>query len=72
MKLPVDICIENAKERPWEPHKYESKEAQDKNLGMLINWISDYYLRHDTFSEYAHCKFYEKYNGLKRVVTTNE
>jgi hypothetical protein len=29
-------CIENARNRPWEPHKYESKEKQDANLELLI------------------------------------
>src|SRR5262245_53268537 len=38
----VAACVENARARPWEPHKYPSKEAQDNNLGMLIDWIRDY------------------------------
>jgi len=32
MDLTVEQCIANAKSRPWEPHKYASKEAQDANL----------------------------------------
>ena len=36
MNLPIDDCIINAKNRPWEPHKYDSKSAQDANLTMLI------------------------------------
>jgi adenylate kinase family enzyme len=32
-------CIDNCKKRTWEPHKYKSLEEQNKNLGMLINWI---------------------------------
>ena len=27
--------------RPWEPHKYPSKEAQDANLALLIGWIRE-------------------------------
>lgn len=27
LNLPVAACVENAKSRPWEPHKYNSKEA---------------------------------------------
>ena len=72
MNLPIEICIENAKNRPWEPHKYESKEAQDKNLEMLINWISQYSVRDDTFSAVAHTELYEHYSGNKRMVTRNE
>jgi adenylate kinase family enzyme len=39
LNLPIEQCIKNAKSRPWEPHKYASKEAQDANLNMLIDWI---------------------------------
>jgi len=72
MNLPIDDCIANAKERPWEPHKYESKEAQDANLEMLINWITQYSIRTDTFSESAHKELYEKYSGKKTMLSSNE
>ena len=72
MNLPVEICIENAKNRPWEPHKYDSKEAQDNNLKMLIGWISQYSERNDTFSELAHNRLYERFSGKKNMVTINE
>ena len=72
MNLPVESCIENARNRPWEPHKYESKEAQDSNLGMLIDWISQYSKRTDTFSEASHTVLYQKYAGKKRMITKNE
>jgi adenylate kinase family enzyme len=38
MNFPIELCLENAKNRPWEPHKYNSREAQDQNLAMLL-WI---------------------------------
>ena len=72
MNLPVKACIANAKSRPWEPHKYESKEAQDSNLEMLIDWIAQYSERDDTFSEAAHNKLYENYSGKKSMFTCNE
>jgi len=72
MNLPVELCIKNARSRPWEPHKYGSKEAQDENLTMLINWISQYPDRVDTFSEASHKKLYEQYAGKKREITSNE
>ncbi|GAB5452920.1 MAG: hypothetical protein Hals2KO_32480 [Halioglobus sp.] len=72
MNLSVDLCIENARKRPWEPHKYESKEAQDKNLEMLIDWIAQYSVRSDTFSELSHKRLYENYSGRKMMVTHNE
>ena len=72
MDLPVESCIDNARHRPWEPHKYISKEAQDGDLAMLIGWISQYYERNDTFSALAHTRLYEQYPGKKRIVTCNE
>jgi adenylate kinase family enzyme len=72
MHLPIKSCIENARKRPWERHKYDSKEAQDHNLEMLIAWISQYSQRTDSFSEAAHKRLYEQYSGKKRVVTSNE
>ena len=71
MNLPIESCISNAKSRPWEPHKYESKRAQDENLDMLIDWISQYIKRDDTFSMVAHQKFYNNYSGKKRIINSN-
>lgn len=67
LKIPIEECIENAKARPWEPHKYPSKTAQDENLDMLINWISNYSNRSDTFSESSHQKLYDEFTGEKSI-----
>jgi adenylate kinase family enzyme len=72
MNLPIESCISNARARPWEPHKYESKQAQDDNLEMLINWIGQYSERSDTFSYDAHQSFYDNYSGQKKMITQNE
>lgn len=68
----VEICVENARNRPWEPHKYSSPEAQDANLGMLIDWIRDYDQRSDEFSYSSHRQLYEKFQGKKREFKSNE
>ncbi len=71
LNLPVQDCISNAKQRPWEPHKYESKQAQDANLAMLLNWIADYEIRNDTFSKSAHQQLFENFSGKKTLYTSN-
>jgi len=71
MNLSIEDCISNAKSRSWEPHKYESKQAQDNNLAMLINWITQYKERSDTFSLMAHQTFFDNYNGQKRIINSN-
>jgi len=68
----VKTCIENCKKRPWEPHKYESKEAQDKNLEMLIDWIKDYENRNDEFSLQAHRKLFDQFEGNKVEFNSNK
>lgn len=69
--LPVALCIENAKNRPWESHKYSSKAAQDKNLNMLIEWITQYTHRDDVFSYKSHMKFYDSFEGKKSMLEHN-
>lgn len=69
LDLTIEDCIENAKKRPWEPHKYPTKKAQDANLDMLLHWIRDYDVRTDTFSKTAHEHFYENYVNKKRRIT---
>lgn len=71
LNLPKAFCQNNAKNRQWEPHKYESKEAQDKNLPMLLNWISGYYERDDTFSFTCHNELYQSFSGKKQQITSN-
>ena len=71
LNLPNKLCIENARNRPWEPHKYKSKKAQDNNLSMLINWIAEYTIRDDEFSYKSHMKFYNNYAGKKSMIEHN-
>ena len=69
--LPVEACIANARSRTWEPHKYPSKQAQDANLAMLIDWIGQYEHRTDTFSKAAHEALFEQFAGEKLRLTSN-
>jgi len=72
LDLPLTACIDNAKNRPWESHKYESKQAQDANLGMLIDWIRAYEERTDSFSRVAHMALYDSFSGQKAILISNE
>jgi hypothetical protein len=68
----VDACIANAKARPFEPHKYESPEAQDANLAMLVEWIRDYEKRDDVLSLAAHRRLFDAHRGEKIELNTRE
>jgi len=62
-------CIQNAKRRPWEPHKYANKEAQDANREMLLGWIRDY---DDACSRKAHEALFAGFGGRKTTLATRE
>lgn len=64
----VEICLANNRRRPWEPHKYASKEAQDAMLENLLNWVKDYYIRDDQWSLKAHRSIFDNYSGNKKEV----
>jgi adenylate kinase family enzyme len=61
-------CVRHCRERPWEPHKYASKELQDAQLPMLLAWVADYYRRSDDMSLARHRALFDAYRGPKREV----
>ena len=67
----VETCINNCKSRPWEPHKYTSAEEQDKNLEMLLQWVSDYSIRDDEFSLNSHNALFDLFEGNKIEYNSN-
>lgn len=68
----IDACVENCKARPWEPHKYPTKEAQDENLKMLIDWVREYETRDDEFSLRAHRELFDNHIGRKTEYKSNK
>ncbi len=67
---PVETCQEHARARPWEPHKYPSKEAQDANLVMLLDWIAAYPDREGELGRPAHVALFERFSGRKRRISS--
>jgi adenylate kinase family enzyme len=66
----ADACIANCRARPWEPHKYATKAAQDANLPMLIDWVRGYYTRDDELSLARHRALFDGYAGDKAEVSS--
>jgi adenylate kinase family enzyme len=64
----IEACVANCRARPWEPHKYPSREAQDANLPMLLDWVRDYATRSDTFSLAAHRALFEAFSGARHEI----
>lgn len=63
-----DVCLANNGKRPWEPHKYESKEMQDSMLPFLLDWVGKYYEREDACSYKYHRRVFDGFAGQKREV----
>lgn len=61
----IETCVKNCRLRPWEPHKYPSKQAQDANLEMLIEWVRNYATRKDEFSLFDHRRVFDSFTGKK-------
>jgi adenylate kinase family enzyme len=66
----VEQCTSNCKSRPWEAHKYSSKQEQDKGLEFLLGWVADYYSRDGDMSRLAHAALYDRYAGHKQFLET--
>lgn len=65
----VEVCVQNCRSRPWEPHKYASKQEQDARLEFLISWVREYETREDEFSLAAHRRLFDSFPGPKREYT---
>lgn len=61
----VEACIANCRARRWEPHKYSSAAAQDRNLPILVEWVRGYVTRMDEFSLARHRRLFDAYAGDK-------
>ena len=63
-----DTCLANNGRRPWEPHKYASKELQDSMLPFLLDWVGKYYERDDNCSYAFHQRVFDAFDGAKRTI----
>lgn len=70
LDVPVAICQEHARARPWEPHKYATKEEQDQNLPMLLDWIASYPDREGPLGRPAHDALFSAFEGAKTRITS--
>ena len=66
------VCIRNCMARPWEAHKYVSKQEQDARISFLLDWVRGYYTRSDDMSLQSHRRIFDSFDGQKREVTANE
>lgn len=65
----TEVCIANCRARPWEPEKYASKEVQDANLPLLLDWVRAYERRSDEYSLARHRELFDRFTGTKVEIT---
>jgi adenylate kinase family enzyme len=65
----LEQCLANCRARPWEPHKYRSRQEQDERLAFLLAWVREYYTRDGDMSLLAHRECFGAYRGPKQEVS---
>ena len=66
----VEVCVENNRCRPSEPHKYASAAEQAAMFAALQEWVAAYYTRRDTWSYAVHRRIFVAHPGPKREYVT--
>ena len=66
----VEACVAHCHQRPWEPEKFASPEAQDAMLKQLVLWVKEYETRDDEYGLKRHRKIFEEFKGAKREFTS--
>ncbi len=61
----VEACLDNNARRPWEPHKYASREQQDSMPGALQGRVTQYCRRDDAWSCRRHRRIFDAHAGAK-------
>jgi adenylate kinase family enzyme len=62
----IEACLANCRSRPWEPHKYETPEEQERMLDFLLDWVREYPMRSDEYSLARHREIFDRFPGPKQ------
>lgn len=62
----IEVCVQNCRNRPWDPAYCESPEAQARYLEPLIDFVRQYETRQDEFSLVRHRAIFDGFAGPKR------
>lgn len=65
LDLPIEDCVANAQQRPWEPHKWPSAELQNAFLPTLIGFIRTYETSAEPTGRPAHRRLFSTFAGTR-------
>ena len=63
LDIPVEQCIENARNRQWEAHKWASRESQEDFLPRLLDFIAGYSGDDSPTGRPGHAKLFGTFPG---------
>lgn len=66
----IQVCVEHCQNRPWEPDKFPSPEAQQAMFAGLIEWVKQYDTRDDEYGLKRHRQIFDNFTGAKKEYTT--
>lgn len=61
----VERCLAHQRSRPWEPHKYDDPQEQERRRAFLLDWTRQYPDRADQFGLTAHRAVFEAFSGRR-------
>ena len=68
----VQVCVEHCQNRPWEPDKFPSPEAQQAMFAGLIEWVQEYETRDDEYGLLRHRQIFDNFTGAKKEYVTED
>mgnify|MGYP005860521019 CR=1 FL=1 len=68
----IEFCVQNCRNRPWEPQKFASPQEQQQMLKALIAWVGQYETRTDEFGLARHLRIYEQFTRPKRQYSASD
>lgn len=68
LDVPIEQCVEHCRSRPFEPHKWPSREEQDNFLPKLIEHVRGYRERTGALGREAHLQLFQKFKGSKELI----
>ncbi|MDX1432800.1 MAG: shikimate kinase [Gammaproteobacteria bacterium] len=66
----VAACVAHCRQRPWEPGKFPTPQAQRGMLEDLVRWVEDYETRDDEYGLKRHRDIFDGFAGAKREYTS--
>ena len=62
----IEVCVSHCLQRPWEPEKFATSQAQQSMLSNLVEWVKQYESRNDEYGLQSHRELFNTFTGIKQ------